>query len=278
MNLSSLAGIQYMGKAGITDSCLKAIARLVHFGDEITDTKLLTCDNKHCFLFLVNEAELVAIKSGFSSGYIGEGPRGLSFALELLYSLSKSVREYAIDKKMIDRIDASCLMQSDLEELSSRTDISPLGGYEYILRADSGKTWLESRELKYIFPEEIPLGIIDSRIVDLAINFRQNPDSAIMNGYKRLEEIVRKRTGLLHEYGEKLFSKTFMRDDSLLYWKNLHPAEVKGRASLFSATFMGYRNYRAHKEVNGTMGEEIREFLLLNQLYCMEAKAIERTS
>jgi hypothetical protein len=277
MNLSTLAGIQYMGRAGITDSCLKAIARLIHFGDEISDVKLLTSGSKHCFLFLINDSELVAIKSGFSSGYIGEGPRGLSFALELLYSLDKSVREYVVGEKVIDRIDTSCLMQSDLEELSSRKNIFSLGGYEYILRADSGKTWLESRELNYLFPEEIPLGIVDSRIIDLAINFKHNPDSAIMNGYKRLEEIVRRRTGLLHDYGEKLFSKALMKDDSSLYWENLHPAEVKGRASLFSATFMGYRNHRAHKEVNSTVEEDVREFLLLNQLYCLEAKAIERT-
>lgn len=124
----------------------------------------------------------------------------------------------------------------------------------------------------------MPLAIVDKRIVDLAIQFKQNPDASIMSGYRRLEDIIRKRTGFIHEHGDKLFSRVFMQDNSPLFWENLHPGEHTGRVQLLPAIYKGYRSYRAHKETGGDVGNNIREFSLQNQLYCLEAAAIERPS
>jgi hypothetical protein len=287
LDFNSLAAIQYMGMAGITSSCLNALFRLICFGDKITDARLLTCTGsnnntkRHCFLLIIEPEEFVAIKSEFSSGYLGEGPRGLSIALTLLDSYEIDVNEYFVERELLDRVDASCLLISDIERLSSKEGsglLSSFVKYKYLYEEHYEGSQPNLRFLKDKLPVEMSLGIIDDRILDLAIQFKQNPDSAIMSGYRRLEDIIRKRTNLAHEHGEKLFSKAFIKDDSILHWEKLHPAENKGRASLFSATYMGYRNRRAHKESGGSMSNDLREFLLLNQLYCLEAAAVERLS
>lgn len=90
IELDKLAQIEYHGLAGITGECIKAIVRLIHFGDTIEKAMLISYTGgdagQHCFLLTVNGEDLIAIKSGFSSGYHGEGPRGLSTAIQLLLS------------------------------------------------------------------------------------------------------------------------------------------------------------------------------------------------
>ena len=85
--LKSLAGIEYHGTSGTTMHCLQAITRLIHFGDVIEEAWLITSRSnefgEHCFLLNMACGDPVAIKSGFSSGYGGEGPKGLSTAIEI---------------------------------------------------------------------------------------------------------------------------------------------------------------------------------------------------
>lgn len=285
LDLASLAAIQYVGYSGNTASCVRALVRLLHFGELISEVKLLTYASsgqdpiyRHCFLLSINYGELIAIKGGFTSGYHGTGPQGLSTALELFYSYGIEVSECFIDQCVFDRVNSSCLLLSDIERLSTEENISPVDKRKYVYYPENERSWPDLKLIKKKFPAEIPLKIIDDRIVDLAMQFKQNHDSALMSGYRRLEDIIRERTGLIHEHGEKLFSKAFIKDDSLLFWENLHPAENKGRATLFSATYMGYRNRRAHKETGGGINNDLREFLLLNQLYCLESTAVERKS
>jgi len=77
LDKKKLAAIQYVGTGGITSHCVDAISRLVHFGDKINTAQLLSHigphSGAHCFLLDINYGDKVAIKSGFSSGYGGEG-------------------------------------------------------------------------------------------------------------------------------------------------------------------------------------------------------------
>ena len=70
------ACIEYHGGPGVTQPCLDAVIRLIQFGDQITKAQILSADGdpvtEHCFLLTVND-DLVAIKSGFASGYRGNG-------------------------------------------------------------------------------------------------------------------------------------------------------------------------------------------------------------
>jgi hypothetical protein len=60
VDTKTLAGIQYMGLAGITLPCLNAVFRLIHFGDAIDEAILLTGEDnsdfsgRHCFVVLTS--------------------------------------------------------------------------------------------------------------------------------------------------------------------------------------------------------------------------------
>lgn len=79
-----LARIEYSGLAGISQACQDAVMRLLQYGDRITRARILSCSKNHCFLLTVNVGDLVAVKSGFASGYGGGGPHAFSYVLRLL--------------------------------------------------------------------------------------------------------------------------------------------------------------------------------------------------
>ena len=112
--------------------------------------------------------------------------------------------------------------------------------------------------------------------MDLAIDLKNNPDFNLMTCYRRLEDIIRRRTRLDGESGAKLFSLAFLTNDAPLHWPDLPETEVRGRANLFGSMYMAYRNSRAHKESETTTEEAIREFLLINHLFFLENDAEER--
>jgi hypothetical protein len=63
---------------------------------------------------------------------------------------------------------------------------------------------------------------------------------------------------------------------NISYWENLDSGESKGRVSLFTSVFMVYRNNRAHQEPKHNLDNDIREFLLINQLFILEKEAVVR--
>lgn len=282
IKIRDLAGIQYYGTAGITASCLRALTMAIQAGDTIENACLLsdvdseTGCGTHCFLLYTEFGDPIAIKAGFASGYGGEGPRGLSSALQILIRHNIDIKEYAVDKSLIERVDNSCLTQADLTSLEVLRPFTPVRYYDYILRLDDHRTYDDSL-VKSLFAEAVPYHIVDNRIMDLAIDLKNNPDFNLMTCYRRLEDIIRTRTGLDGESGAKLFSQAFLTNDAPLHWPDLPEAEVRGRANLFGSVYMAYRNSRAHKESDTTAEDAIREFLIINQLFILENEAEERT-
>ncbi|GAC1605437.1 MAG: hypothetical protein NVS3B3_03300 [Aquirhabdus sp.] len=269
---SELAGIQYLGLSGITLSCIKAITLLINGGELIKHAFLISCDTNHAFLLANEYDDVIAVKDGFSSGYSGEGPRGLASALMLLYRHNVEIEEYTVDVLFMERLGYSCLLQSDLDSIRNQNPVRPNRWYDYV--HDQGRDLdIPGKHLSRHYPLAIPFGIIDERIIDLAVNFHENADTAIISAYRRLEDTLRTRTGLTGE-STKLFSKAFLSDDSPLRWDVPDEGELKGRANLFIATFMAFRNARAHREIEGGSDTELREFLLVNELYRLEAEAM----
>jgi hypothetical protein len=123
-------------------------------------------------------------------------------------------------------------------------------------RFKEGRLWEEFRPI-------VPFAIIDSRIIDLAISFWDNPDEKLLTGYRRLEDAVRERTGL-SEHGSKLFRQAFQPSSAKLTWKGLDSGERAARADLFASAYSAHRNPRAHKEMKSDRLEQLSEFLLLN--------------
>lgn len=288
-----LAGIEYHGLPGITSHCLKAIVRLIHFGEVIEKVSLLSCENEHAFILTLEYERPVAIKVGFSSGYPGEGPTGLSLALLLLERHCEDLDEYLVPKELMDRINSSSLIADDMELLARSQPLRPVRYYDYILERHYGDTDRsfealmddyecdspeviahsshQDRLLNKLFPNEVPFSIVDDRIVDLAFKFKTDPDNAILTAYKRLEGIIRRKIGGSEKSGSTLVSEAFLKDNSPLHWKGEHPSEQKGRAQLFVGSFMAYRNRRAHREIRLDKEDELREFLLVNELYRLES-------
>jgi hypothetical protein len=269
---NSLAGIEYSGLAGISRECKDAILRLLQFGDQITRARILSCSNTHCLLLTANVGDLIAIKSGFGSGYIGEGSHAFSCVLQLLDAHGAEIDEYEVDDDVIERLDTSSLTQRDIDTLNAAHPVRPTRWCDYVFEEDwtrkkSGALWRE-------FHPVIPLGIIDSRIIDLAISFWDDPDDSLLTGYRRLEDVVRKRTGI-DEHGVKLFSQVFVVDGAKLGWKDLEGGEQRGRGLLFTAAYMAYRNPRAHRELENQANDQLAEFLLLNHLYILEKESSE---
>lgn len=272
---AKLAGIQYVGDSGITQECKKAVINLVHAGERIEEVKILTFEEPyskaHALLLTLEYDIQIVIKGGFASGYNGEGPKGYAFVLNLLAQYSDNIDEYIVPQRIFERISSSSLTVKDLEYIKSIKKVRPARWYDsaYLYKKRKRNVFSE-------FPFTIPMALLDPRLIKLALEFEINPDNAIMSGYRKIEDIVRERTKLYNESNTKLFAKAFQVDNSVLCWGNLDPSESIGRASLFTNVFMAYRNKRAHQEPKHNLSDDIREFLLLNQLFILESEAIVR--
>jgi hypothetical protein len=270
-NNHSLAGIEYHGLPGISRECQNAVIRLLQYGDRVTRVRILSCSGDHCLLLTVNVGDLIAVKSGFGSGYVGEGSHTFSCVLQLLDSHGAEIEEYEVTQDVIDRIDNSSLAIADIENLDAARPVRPTRWHDYVFEnhwemGHDGTLWRE-------FPLLVPFALIDSRIIDLAISFWEGPDDKLLTGYRRLEDIVRRRTRI-DEHGAKLFAQAFQGPTAKLGWKGLDMGEQAGRASLFIGTFMAYRNPRAHREVKTGANNHLTEFLLLNHLFCLEKESV----
>lgn len=262
-----------MGNAGITQECKIAVMRLIQFGERITNARILTSKNQHSLLLTLDECDYVAIKSGFTSGYQGEGPRGFAFTLRNLKEYGVTIDEYLVKPALIEKIDTSSLTNGDISTIEKTHPLRPVRWHEYIY--DRTFQIGEKNGIWHDYPPIIPWSIIDPRIIDLALKFMDEPDHSLSTGYRRLEDIVRKRAKL-EGHGASLFSNAFEREKGILLWEGLSPGAHQGRIHLFTGVYMAYRNPRAHQELKTPITSLLSEFLLLNKLYTMEGESVER--
>ena len=224
------AELEYLGESGTTGSCRQAVINLIHAGCKIEKVKILTLEGKHSrshALLLVTDFERqVLIKDGFSSGYSGEGPRGYAFVINLLSRYTENIDEYIIPEKLYERLIRSSLTTQDMKLIDDLNRVRPARWFEFAHYVNEDKM-----EIYKEFPLTIPMALIDNRLIDIALDFDRNPDSAILNAYRKIESVVRERTGLTQESSTKLFSKAFLGEESVLYWENIDSGESKGRAS-----------------------------------------------
>ena len=93
--------------------------RLVQYDDRIKSAWILSASNQHAFILTIARDDWVAIKTGFASGYNGEGPRKLSYVLQLLQSLNVEIEEYDVDKGVLERLDNNALTNADIKNIKS---------------------------------------------------------------------------------------------------------------------------------------------------------------
>jgi hypothetical protein len=267
------AGIEYVGLAGISKECQDAVLRLIQFGTRIAHVCILSAKRKHCLLLTLEGGDQLAVKSGFATGYGGEGPRRFSYVLQILDSHGATIIEHDVAHSLLEKIDYSALTISDLERVENMPPVRPSRWHDYVSerdfdRAREGTLWREE------FPAIVPFALIDARIMDLALDFWNSPDNNLLVGYRRLEDIVRKRTAI-EQHGIKLFSQAFNPGGGALTWEHVDDGERAGRMQLVTGTYGAHRNPRAHRELQTHFQELLAEFLLLNHLYCLERDAVE---
>jgi hypothetical protein len=134
---------------------------------------------------------------------------------------------------------------------------------KHMERAREGTLW------RYEFPPVVPIAVVDSRIADLALSFWNGPDEKLMAGYRRLEDIVRQRTGI-DQHGSKLFSQAFDERTGRLTWRDGDGGERAGKMILFTAAYQAHRNPRAHRELSDGSEDVLSEFMILKQQFRLE--------
>ena len=271
VQIEQLAGIQYGGEAGCSAECQDAVVRLLQHGDRIVLCRVLSSSRDHCLLLTINVGDLVAVKSGFASGYGGEGPSTFSYVLELLDAHNVEIEEYDVEPSVIERVDICALTKRDLKNLEDARPVRPNRWPDYIKNRHLG--WRDGHTLWREFPPVIPYAIVDPRLFDLALSFWEGADERLLSAYRRLEDIVRDRTGL-RDHGSKLFSRAFIGDGAVLRWPALDAGEQAVRGQLFTSAYGVHRNPRAHRELKERAEDQLSEFLLLNHLYRLESNAI----
>lgn len=263
--------VEYIGTNGITQACLKSLCNLIQTNPYLSYALILTVDQSHAIIITDESASYYIIRSGFTSGYPGEGPKGLAKALTIFNKHEIETEEILITTKMMNRLNNSSLSDNDIDLIFKQKIIRPIRLHDYIYPFKTEIS--ETSSLKRYFPLELPYSIIDDRIFDLALLFKQDPDSALTKAYKRLEDIVRTRTGI-NEHSTKLFAHVFQGENALLTWDVPDNAEIKGRVNLFTGAYMAFRNARAHREKDENLIHQYREFLLINELYLLEEETI----
>ena len=150
---------------------------------------------------------------------------------------------------------------------SKNISIRPIHLLDYI--HPFKKEITQRSSLKRYYPLELPYSVIDDRIFDLSLLFKQDPDPALTKAYKRLEYIFRTHTGI-KEHSTKLFTQVFQGENAVFTWDVPDSIEINGRVNLFTDTYMAFRNTRAHREKDENVIEKYREFLLINELYLLD--------
>lgn len=264
----------YLGKAGVTEASLYSLCSLIQTHEDLDYALLLTNDQTHAFILRDLTHNYYVIRSGFTSGYFGEGPKGLAKAMTLLGKHRIETEEILVSSKLLNKLNSSSLSDQDIDFIFQQKIVRPIRLHDYIYPFKNEVA--QTSKLKPYYPLELPYSIIDDRIFDLALLFKQDPDSALTKAYKRLQDIVRERTGL-NEHSTKLFSQAFNTSNAPLTWIVPDKSEVIGRANLFLGTYQAFRNARIHREKHEeNLIHQYREFLLINELYLLEAEAKNR--
>ena len=250
--LERMTSVQYHGDNHITQTCIDAIVRLLHFNDVIDLARLITFQNHHAFLLTVNEYQKIVIKPGFVSGYSGESAEGLANVVQLLRLHQVELEEVNVSEKLFSRIENGQLRDKDLQKIEALPYVRPLRLWDYVYHIGE----LSNEKLQRLYPSAIPWATLDTRILDLALVLDKGDSGAVLQAFNRFETLLKdKAESKVRTIGDAA-NEVFSKDS----------AEVKFLRSVFTK----FRNPRAHEEHAWSRQEDIRCFVLLNELFLME--------
>lgn len=108
--------IKYEGSTRATQYCIDDFMKRLYGSRKITDMTILTCEKYHALMLCFENRDLVVfIKSGLTSGYSGEGPKGTSLIIRLAEEAGISIKEMKAAPSLFKRINSSRATVKDVE-------------------------------------------------------------------------------------------------------------------------------------------------------------------
>lgn len=268
---SHASGIRFIATFLSAHESYKAVQLVLQSEECLKIAYILTYENHHCILFENDFGEMIAVNSGFASGYGGAGHAAFSRSLAAIKFHHLEINEILIPEKLFQKFQAGLLSGNEWKRIERLKKIKHATYVDYML--DGHHAYSDDYYPWHEFEPILPFGLIDQRISDLAKSFSKNPDEAILKGFRRLEDILRLRTSLKSS-SQGLVRECFLNKKPMLTWKNIEAGEITGLANLFMGAFAAYRNPRAHSEIIKNRDSLVREFMILNHLFCLEASTV----
>lgn len=108
--------IKYEGSTRATQYCIDDFMKHLYGSRKIVDMTILTCENYHALMLCFeNQDYIVFIKSGLTSGYPGEGPKGTSLIIRLAEEAGIIIKEMKAAPSLFKRINSSRATVKDVE-------------------------------------------------------------------------------------------------------------------------------------------------------------------
>lgn len=108
--------IKYEGSTRATQYCIDDFMKRLYGNRKITDMTILTCEKYHALMLCFENRDLVVfIKSGLTSGYSGEGPKGTSLIIRLAEEAGITIKELNTAPSLFKRINSSHATVKDVE-------------------------------------------------------------------------------------------------------------------------------------------------------------------
>lgn len=108
--------IKYEGSTRATQYCIDDFMKRLYGSRKITDMTILTCEKYHALMLCFENRDLVVfIKSGLTSGYSGEGPKGTSLIIRLAEEAGIIIKEMKAAPSLFKRINSSLATVKDVE-------------------------------------------------------------------------------------------------------------------------------------------------------------------
>lgn len=108
--------IKYEGSTSATQYCIDDFMRRLYGSRKIEDMTILTCENYHALMLCFEDQDFVVfIKSGLTSGYPGEGPKGTSLIIRLAEDAGITIKELNVAPSLFKKINSSLVTVKDVE-------------------------------------------------------------------------------------------------------------------------------------------------------------------
>lgn len=271
--------VQYMGTPYDLTPCLLAIDTIVNSERLPERTSLVTWAKdrpkhleSHLFLFWGwKEAPLTVVRSGFTSGYSGEGPRAFSMALCMIWDKGVPMDQLYVPEDLFDAINKQHATEEMLDGLRVQGEpMEPWTGH-YVREQDKQMVGERTFWPRWHTPRPV-FDFLDAELAERCHSlYPDNVGSAVREAYILVEErlralIGRSSAGEETLSGQNLLNEALHPERGILTDRSLPRSERDGLFLMFKGAHMYVRNPRAHRFVDEKDPQRAIEFIYLADL------------